>query len=450
MRPAARLALTLCFLGGCGGRTEIAARRAQTADATCENGLAQAAGPAPWVITADVSSPVQGYGYELAPIAGGDILWLGNYREVLRLGVSTVTTQGDATFLARLSPQGAVRWLRSLPTEGFYQPSLAASGAWVMVSSTIDRQVDFGTGWLPSQGLDAVLVSLDATTGAVRWAERVGGEGDDYGGPITQACDGSTWVSRLVGTVPQLAHRVDGQETAVYEFPGNGLRGFRRLVAADDSVLVAGDFYGKMQAGGVELQAGPTGSGFCALIDGAGNAAWGRVVGEQARAAAAFDRGNVVVAGVHTFPWSLDGHTFELQGRLSSYVVRLDAQGALVAAINLTGTDWVSLIDIAASPFGVDVVGAYTGELQIGNYHLVYVGPESNQDIFVVRLSSDLSVLSAVSLGGSGPDQPEDVRVDTQGQLLVTGYTRGGWTLGGVPVPTVLGDVGPFLLRFAW
>lgn len=448
LRCTTSFTLVLFLSVGCGGRTEIGLGAATERRATCENGLAPSLGPTPWVTASNLASPSDGYGYALWPLEGGDFLWLGNYGRSIGIGGITLTAEGDATFLARMSPQGPARWAKSLPTEGFYRPSLAFWQDRVMVSSTLDRPVDFGQGMLTPQGLDAVVASYDAVTGSLRWVQKHGGEGDDYGGVLAQACDGATWVSRIVSTTPQIVLREDDKEAAFYELSGNGLRAVRKLVAVGQGVLAAGDFYGKMQVGGITVEAKLMGSGFCTLLDRTGAASWARVVGGQARSAASPGRGTFYVAGVHTESWSIDGRAFEVQGRLSSYVVGFDAEGKLNGAAEFKGSDWISLMAIAPSAIGIDVVGAYTGELQIGSYHFAYQGPQSNQDIWIARLGADLSVVSAASYGGTGPDQPEDVHADPQGRLLLTGFTRGGFSIAGAGVPPVIGSVAPFVARF--
>lgn len=127
----------------------------------------------------------------------GTVYWAGSFTGTSTWGsgasAQTRTSAGSSDgFVARYAPDGTLEWLLTTGgSEGDDLRGLATDlvGAGVVYATGTFRGVSFfGTLPLQSRGLsDVAVLAIDAATGAVSWAQQVGGSGNDYARGIATA-----------------------------------------------------------------------------------------------------------------------------------------------------------------------------------------------------------------------------------------------------------------------
>jgi hypothetical protein len=109
-------------------------------------------------------------------------------------------------------------------------------------------------------------------------------------------------------------------------------------------------------------------------------------------------------------------------------VLRLDADGQLLGAVQLGGPGEQGMMGLALSPGGDLVVsGWFDGPFTVGASGLV---PEDAHDGFVLRLSPAFEPRWAQRLGGAGEQWIQAVALDEAGAVLAgSGAASGGISL---------------------
>ena len=90
-------------------------------------------------------------------------------------------------------------------------------------------------------------------------------------------------------------------------------------------------------------------------------------------------------------------------------------------AAGTTGTSQVTATAVDAAGNAV-VAGTFTGTGTLGSTTLTSAG---GNDIFVARLNASSAWTQAVRAGSVGSEQPTGVKVDAQGNVVVTGRFAG-------------------------
>jgi hypothetical protein len=289
------------------------------------------------------------------------------------------------------------------------------------------------------------------TGGAVRWARRFGGPGEqlayavgvepggdvlvggsfsetaDFGfGPVNAGPTGAGYVARL---------GADGTPLWAKRLGGNGGAIDVRQVAGDPdgNVIIGGHMSGTVDLGDQPVTAAGQHDLVVVSYDRNGKPRWGRRFGDagdqHVEALAVDRRGDVVVMG-----WAegrLDFGTGPLPGTgaLDLFVAKLDTYGQTVWARRWGNGQTVRGRGVAVDQEGrVTVVGHFTGYLDLG---LGSMGSGGGDDAFILRLDAGGAPLWNEVLGGAGGQQATGVAVDDLGDAFVTGTFAGTIDLGG-------------------
>jgi hypothetical protein len=257
---------------------------------------ARGLGSTDWVIVAGAAAR-----------AGGDVAIAGQFAGTLRAGDHVVTSAGNGDgFVARLSPEGAVRWLVRVGGEGTDAiTGVAPDGDHLAIAGTFSRSADLrGTSLVgvdaESAGPDGFVAVLDAR-GAPAWAYPLGGRGADAVAGVAVTASGAVaiaatvrdaaWVSDaggavVAGGISDFSSRgtADGL-IAVWdrsgELRGSSLiggadfDGLRTIAARGDQILAGGWFAGTLALGGASLTAGGGDDAFVAIVDDRGTVVGG-------------------------------------------------------------------------------------------------------------------------------------------------------------------------------
>lgn len=371
-------------------------------------------------------------------------------------GLAVLTSLGDTDiFLAKYTASGALVWARAV---GGFQADRAtgvavdASGG-AVIAGTFTGIADFdpGAGTVAHTSLGGVdgFVAKYSTDGAVLWARRFGGTGDDEAVDVAADLAGNVYLTGVfLGTAdgsPNLAVSLlsDGAEDGFLLAldPSGGLRyGFRfggptqdlasAVTVAGGSVVVAGSFTGTADfdpgLGVLALTSLGGRDAFVAAYTTAGVPSWavsaaGTAEQEVGRGGLAGDAsGAVWVTG--SFAGSTDfdaGPAQEVRtslGGRDAFLLRLDPQGAFQSALAFGG-----LSDEAGEGLAVDgsgsvlVTGWFSGSADFdpgpGLQVRIALGTAGATDAFVAKYSSAGAVLWARAFG----DVLSGVDNDTRG-----------------------------------
>ena len=106
------------------------------------------------------------------------------------------------------------------------------------------------------------------------------------------------------------------------------------------------------------------------------------------------------------------------------YVLKLNFLGNFLSVQTMGGTDNDNPLSLAIDAFGfLFVTGTFEGtaDFNPGNT-TTNLSSSGSTDIFLVKLNFSGGLLFAKSFGGTGDDGATDVKIDANGNLLMTGY----------------------------
>lgn len=207
---------------------------------------------------------------------------------------------------------------------------------------------------------------------------------------------------------------------------------------AQGNVYVGGYFAGSLHCGSQHLQSHASHfDGFVAKYDADGALQWVRQAGldgdDHVRSLAVDAAGNVYVAGSYRGPAQFGSVTLPASPGANNndlFVAKLDAAGNWQWAVGAAGSGEDFATTLALGPDGqLTVGGSFSGPtLSLGNQTLSNQGAAETSDVFVARLSSAGSWLSAVRAGGVGSEQLAALAVDAAGTAYVCGQFSGAQT----------------------
>jgi len=367
-----------------------------------------AAGGFLWAIHLGGTSFDSGRG--VAVDGSGNVYVTGSFSETADFdpgtGVSELTSAGSADgFVVKLDATGEFLWADRLgDTSDDSGIAVAVDGSGNVYATgyfqgTVDFDPGTGVSELTSAGfVDGFVVKLDATTGGLVWAGRLGGTSGDAGSGV--AVDGSGNVYAT------------GYFHSTADFDPDPVDTFN-LVAAGS----ADGFVLKLDATGGFLWADRLG----------GNTGFDEGIG-----VAVDGSGNVYATGYFQGTVDFDPGTgvseLTSAGTDDVFVVKLDTAGGLVWADRLGGTLSDRGAGVAVDGSGnVYATGRFMGTADfdpdpVDTVDLVSAG---DTDVFVVKLDAAGGFLWADRLGGTLSDEVYGVAVDGSGNVHATGRFRG-------------------------
>lgn len=260
---------------------------------------------------------------------------------------------------------------------------------------TVDFDPGPGTFNLTSAGTSDIFITKQDASGALIWAVRMGGTGNDDGFSITVDANGN------VLTTGHFRNTVDFD-------PGPGV------------FNLSGGFY----------------ESFISKLDASGNFVWAVRFGESSNdqngySIAVDATGNVYTTGsyINTVDFDPGAGVFNLSsGCNDAYVSKLSPNGDFIWAKRLGGTGCneegnAIVVDAAGD---VIIAGQFSGLVDFdpnaGTFDLTTAG---SNDVFVCKLDANGNFVWARQLGGTSSDQVGSMVVDGSGNFLITGNFSG-------------------------
>jgi hypothetical protein len=287
--------------------------------------------------------------------------------------------------------------------------------------------------------------------GEVEWARAFDSEGAQAGPKVAVAGDGSAVLlgkltSRLaidgMSVSPLGAENVFWARLASGDGRGIGLKRFgafdpqiANALATDvnGDLLVAGEFSGKVEFGGEQLESTGGRDGYFARLATEGEEIWLKPlggVGFQAGASAAGSAdGGTVVAGRFSGSLVIDSTVLKSAGNSDVFVASFDAAGALLGASRFGDGFEQRSGALAVDAAGDTIVtGEFAGGVDFGGGPLQSAG---DFDVFVAKLGPGGEHLWSRRFGDAGAQRARAVAVDGAGNVIVGGEFAGTIDFGG-------------------
>jgi hypothetical protein len=316
--------------------------------------------------------------------AQGNVYLAGLFRDTVDFGgAGRFTAQGVDGFLARLGPDGAVRWARQL---GGKNDDIADALALdpqgnVVVAGSFSERLAIGDGELKADGADDMFVAVFDPEGRRRWAKRMGGVDVD-------AADGVA-------------------------------------VDARGAVAVVGVFNGYVDlGGGNELVGSGQGDILLVVLEPDGVIRWVKgwaSAGADEGRAVGFDAdGNLYVLVEFSRAVDFGGGPLESVGNRDLALIKLDPRGKHLWSRRFGSTLDELAVSLAVDPAGsVIITGSFDDTLDFGDGPMRTLG---RSDVYIAKFAPDGNVLWSRRLGNADEDIGAAVTTDSFGNVYAAGW----------------------------
>jgi len=208
------------------------------------------------------------------------------------------------------------------------------------------------------------------------------------------------------------------QAMGTYSNYGNDI-----AVDANGNSYVTGYFWGNATFGTTTLTSSGQYDIFVAKMDSNGNWLWAKQAGgiseDNGRSIAVDANGNSYVTGRFASSATFGATTLTSSGQYDIFVAKMDINGNWLWAKQAGGTSYDYGLGIAVDANGNSyVTGYFKSTATFGTTTLTSSGYE---DIFVAKLNSSGNWLWAKQAGGTSSDYTNDIAVDANGNIYVTG-----------------------------
>jgi outer membrane protein assembly factor BamB len=301
----------------------------------------------------------------------------------------------------------------------------------------------------------ALLVALDAATGAKRWQLALSStawttiasvaalpDGCVVGGAYAGTLRVGSRVVASAGDSDGFVARIDrrGQLAWLVRLGGNGGDAVQGVAAHGDAVAIAGTFTAGADLLGEPLPAFDERSllpdAFAAELDASGARKWLATFGGKATdavAGVALDaHGRALVAATARDVTKVGGSELTARGAADGLVVWIEPDGSKGAAQLLGGSDFDGASAVAARGERGYVAGFFSGAMRLGNRALSAGGGD---DSYVAAIDGDGNVIASWQIGGEGREEIVGLAAIPGGFVAGVAHTAAAAIDGGTRLP---------------
>ena len=383
--------------------------------------------------------------------------------------VCAYNTAGNSTYLntASATTLSSGEWSRSFGSPGEDRgQSVAVDGSGgVVVTGSFSGTVDFGGGpltsahypWLDENNYRDIFLAKYAASGEHLWSRRFGDVADDYGRSVVVDGSDDVIVAGSCGNSVDFGNgyptsTFGGRDAFVAKYSGvNGSYLWARrfggiydddaygvAVDGNGNVFVTGQFMDTVNFGGGSLNSAGLQDIFIVKYSASGAHLWSKRLGgvdsEYGYGIAVDTNGDVIVTGRFSCTVDLGGGTLTSAGAYDIFLAKYSGvNGAHVWSKRLGSTGYDYANDIAVDSNGnVMVTGQFQGTVDFGGGPLISAG---SYDIFVAKYAgSNGSHLWSKRFGSTSSDNSCGVAVDGNNNVILTGAFQGAVDFGGGPL----------------
>ncbi|GAB3204300.1 Tfp pilus assembly protein PilZ [Pontibacter aydingkolensis] len=405
-------------------------------------------------------------GRGIAVDASGNVYVTGAFYGIATFGHITLTNSSNSdVFIAKYDASGNALWAQRAggnSNDYGYSLALDASGN-AYVTGRFQGTASFGNTMLFSSGIYDVFIAKYDASGNVLWAQRAGGEDNDYGYGVVADISGNAIVTGSFGGIAVFGSTTliskDNEDAFLVKFNANDdvdwalragqpAKDYGRGIAVDDvgNTYVTGYYQGYITFGNTTLKCKNDMDAFLVKYSPSGTVLWARNAGgtgksygfAAAHGVAVDDSGNAYIIG--KFGGTATFETFTLTSNSLSddiFIAKYDASGNALWAQKAGGAYNDSGSDIAVDASG----NAYiTGSQAINQ--------SGNLDFFISKYNASGNVVWAQKVGGTSSDSGSGIAVDALGNAYLTGRFDGMVTIGNTSPLTSRGNGDVFIAKY--
>ncbi len=410
-------------------------------------------------------------GMSVAVGASGNVYTVGYFEGTVDFdpgpGVNSIMANGSPNaFISKLDAMGNHVWTRILNgTTGIHAYSVVLDDSEnVYITGEFEGTIDLdpgpGTSSFTAGGTYGTFICKLNSSGNFVWGKTLGGTGSAFGQSIDLDASGNVYIAGYFnGTVdadpgPGVSNltfsgwndvfviKLDASGNFVWgkSMGGSGDdRGVSVKVSSSGNVYTTGWFNGTADfdpsAGVSNLVSSGYSDGFVCKLNASGDLVWAKKLGGTypvfARSIAIDASENVYTTG--SFYATIDlnpnagTNAFTSNGESDIYISKLDASGNYVWGTGLGSISYDEAYSIFVDDNGlVYTTGEYRQTVDFdpgaGTDFLTSAGM---QDVYICKYSAGGSLLWAGSVGGPYADSGEDIFVNSEGNMYLTGIFQG-------------------------
>ena len=420
------------------------------------------------------ASSIEGPGYEYVQsliVDGEDNIWLGGrFRGTIKIGeavlVSTKNSSGADTedaFIAKFKPDGtpitAMAFGGGDGTDNAQSLAVdSKNNLWV--AGTFYQTMTVGKTTLTSEykNQDVFLAKFNAD-GTPITATSLGGPSYDIVYSMVIDSQDTVWLAGMFSqtiTIGKITLTATGSTQDIYigRFASDGQALFATTIGgtgyesqpvlasdSNDNIWISGFFQGNLIIGGKTIgDSGVTENGFSVKLSNKGEwLAYARIHSGVSGYVDVNDvstdgDGNTWLCGQYSGTIMVGSTLLESTRNAGgglywdSYIAKYDKLGQAILALGFGGEGTSYASRVAVAPDGNIWFGGYfQNQIAIGDITLKSTG---SQDAYLACLSPDGKPLLAISYTSSSYENPQEMAIDSQGNVWVSGYFMGTMKLG--------------------
>lgn len=367
-------------------------------------------------------------------------------------------TSGEDGFVAKLNPNGGLRWNTFLGTNGYDEINGIAvdadGNAYVVGASN----ATWGAPMNPYDAAGDAFVAKVDSGGALQWNTFLGGSAGDTGIAVAVDANGGLYVVGASGASWGAPVRPYSSKLDVFAAKLNAATGKLKW---NTFLGGSGQEYGRgleVDHGGILYVVGESNDtwgspvraysaeedAFAAKVSRKGVLKWNTFLGgsgdDWGYGVALDTTGNIFVAGTSTATWG--SPTLPFSGDHDAQIAKLNSRGVLQANTFLGSSITNAGSGIATSPTGnVYVIGQSAATW--GTPKRPFTAPN---DAYAAKLNNSLRNLKwNTFLGGTGDDNGRGLAVDSNANVFVTGFSNASW---GTPKNAYTSEQDVFIAKF--
>lgn len=389
----------------------------------------------------------------------GNIYTTGWFEGLITFGNFKITGKGERSiYISKSDPQGNFVWVRDAGGSGWNEglSIVVDNQGNSYVTGNISGTVTFGNITLKSIGnRDMFVTKLDAQ-GDFLWAKSAGGSFLAYGNGVDIDDQGNCYVSGWFNQKATFGSTVltSNGESDIFvtklDIQGNYIWAISTgssghdvavgiSVGKNSDIYITGEYEGTVTFGKITLTGRSNREVFIAKLDTNGNYIWVKSAkgsGRNGGIRVVVDKqGYSYVTGHFTENITFDKTTLTSKGINDIFIVKLDAQGNFVWANGAGGKGDDYGEDITVDNQGnVYVTGNIENEVTFGEMSVVSKGLG---DIFVTKQDVNGNFIWSLGSGGKGYDFGFGISKDAQDDIYIAGFFQGVATFGNITLTGV-------------
>ncbi len=416
--------------------------------------------------------------------AAGNVIVVGDFAGTINYGGSNLTSNGNNDiFVAKFNSDGQHQWsisFGSSQSDSITNVTTDANND-VLIAGNFYGTISIGGTNLSAASQDIFVAKLSGTSGSTIWAQKIGGTSNDFANAISVDSQlnvlvaGQFLSSTITIPTPPTTLTRKGKNDALlikldpsgnlvwaksyYSNSGLALLANLKSVAvdpSDNSIVIGGEYNNSLifESAQFNLTGSASGGGFIAKINSNGSTQWTqRFAGTNSSSKAitwgvAIDSAHHVIAtGEFTDVVDFGGGSLAATGSLKDiFLAQFDSSGVHQWSKKFGDTSSQVGTSLAVDASNhIFLTGSMDGFTDFGTGGLTSAG---GSDLFVAKFDSSGFALWAKNYGDSLNQSSNSIRVDSTGNLLLTGSFNGVLTLGSVTL-TSAGSTDIFVAKIS-